>query len=137
MSADTKELRIAVAVALLDTDGRVLVQRRPDEKPMGGFWEFPGGKPKAGESSEQALVREVQEELGLKLEEACLAPFTFASHSYPEFHLLLALYICRNWSGQVVPMEGQELRWLFPKKLNEVKLLPADIPLVAALRSFL
>ena len=130
-------LRVAVAVALLDTDGRVLVQRRPEGKFMAGFWEFPGGKPQQGESCEAALIREVYEELGLRLEEACLAPFTFASHTYEEFHLLLALYICRNWHGQIVGQEHQELRWLFPKRLNEVELLPADVPLVAALRSFL
>ncbi len=130
-------LRVAVAVALLDSDGRVLVQRRPEGKFMAGFWEFPGGKPQQDESPEQALIREVHEELGLKLEQACLAPFTFASHTYEEFHLLLALYVCRNWQGEITAKEKQELRWIFPNRLNEVELLPADIPLVAALRSFL
>ena len=127
-----------VAVALLDADGRILLQERPPGRFMAGWWEFPGGKIAEGETPEQALLREVREELGLSLEASCIAPFTFASHPYPEHHLLLALYICRTWSGAVEAREGQALRWLEPKRAEEqVRLLPANRPLIAALRSFL
>lgn len=125
------------AVALVDADGRVLVQQRPADKHMGGLWEFPGGKVHEGETPEQALVRELKEELAIDITESCLAPFTFASHAYDEFHLFMALYICRTWKGSVTGVEGQALKWLKPNAMRGLDMPPADVPLVAMLRDFL
>ncbi|MCK6451692.1 MAG: (deoxy)nucleoside triphosphate pyrophosphohydrolase [Alphaproteobacteria bacterium] len=125
------------AVALVDADGRVLLARRPAGKPMAGLWEFPGGKVDEGETPERALIRELREELGIDVSESCLAPFTFASHRYTEFHLLMPLYVCRVWKGTVVPHEGQELAWVEPARLADYPMPPADRPLVAMIRDFL
>ena len=126
-----------VAVALVDADGRVLLAQRPPGKPMAGLWEFPGGKIHAGESPEAALIRELKEEIDIDVTEACLAPFTFASHRYESFHLLMPLYICRRWKGTLRPCEGQTLAWVRPAKLGEYPMPPADQPLVAMLQDLL
>ena len=130
---------LVAAVALVDADGRVLVARRPEGKAMAGLWEFPGGKLHEGETPEAALVRELKEELAVDITESCLAPFVFASHSYEDqgFHLLMPLYLCRVWKGTVTPLEGQELRWVYPARLADLPMPPADIPLVPLLRDFL
>ncbi len=125
------------AVALIDPDDRVLLAQRPEGKSMAGLWEFPGGKVEQGETPEEALIRELQEELGINTWESCLAPFTFASHRYDDFHLLMPLYICRKWEGIVTAREGQNLRWVRPEALRDYPMPPADIPLVAFLRDFL
>lgn len=132
-----KRLLMVVAVALIDADGRVLLAQRPPGKQLAGLWEFPGGKLDAGETPEQALVRELKEELGIDTHESCLAPFTFASHSYPDFHLLMPLYVCRKWQGVPAPQEGQVLAWVKPERLRDYPMPPADIPLVAMLRDLL
>jgi 8-oxo-dGTP diphosphatase len=121
------------AVALIDADGRVLLARRPEGKPMAGLWEFPGGKVHPGETPEAALIRELKEELAIDVAESCLAPFAFASHAYERFHLLMPLYLCRRWSGQVAPLEGQALAWVRPPKLADYPMPPADKPLIAHL----
>ena len=126
-----------VAVALVDTDGRVLLAQRPEGKSMAGLWEFPGGKINPGESPEEALVRELKEELDIDVTEACLAPFTFASHRYESFHLLMPLYVCRRWKGTLRPCEGQTLAWARPAKLGEYAMPPADKPLIAMLQDLL
>ena len=128
---------LVVACALVDPDGRVLIARRPEGKPMAGLWEFPGGKFESGERPEDTLVRELKEELGITVSENCLAPLTFASHSYPDFHLLMPLYVCRRWEGTVVATEGQQLAWVRPNKLREYEMPPADVPLVAHLITLL
>ena len=125
------------ACALVDPDGRVLIAQRPEGKPMAGLWEFPGGKVETGETPEQSLIRELEEELGIVVKEACLAPLTFASHSYPDFHLLMPLYICRRWEGQVVAREGQQLAWVRAAKLRDYPMPPADIPLIPHLLDLL
>ncbi len=123
-------LLLVVAVALVDTDGRVLVSERPPGKQLAGLWEFPGGKVEPGERPEETLIRELHEELGIAVEEPCLAPLTFASHAYPEFHLLMPLYVCRRWTGTPRPMEGQALKWVRPKALRDIPMPPADEPLI-------
>ncbi|MGY9018120.1 MAG: (deoxy)nucleoside triphosphate pyrophosphohydrolase [Alphaproteobacteria bacterium] len=128
---------LVVAVALVDIDGRVLIAQRPKGKSMAGLWEFPGGKVEEGEQLEAALIRELEEELGIDVSENCLAPFTFASHSYDDFHLLMPLYVCRVWDGTVTPKEGQVLKWVRPLQLKEYPMPPADVPLVAMLRDLL
>ena len=128
---------LVVAVALVDVDGRVLIAQRPDNKTMGGLWEFPGGKVEFGELPEEALIRELYEELGIDVSENCLAPFTFASHGYLDFHLLMPLYVCRVWEGKVTPKEGQKLKWVRPLELKKYPMPPADVPLVAMLRDLL
>ena len=134
-----REFRILVvaACALIDGDGRVLIAQRPEGKPMAGLWEFPGGKVEAGETPEQTLIRELNEELGITTKVDCLAPLTFASHSYEAFHLLMPLYLCRRWEGTPESREGQALAWVRPQKLADYPMPPADKPLVALLRDFL
>jgi 8-oxo-dGTP diphosphatase len=126
-------LLLVVAVALVDTDSRVLIAQRPASKTLGGLWEFPGGKIEAGERPEQALIRELDEELGIAVNEACLAPLTFASYSYPDMHLLMPLFICRRWEGLAVAREGQALKWVKPGALRDYPMPPADEPLVPPL----
>jgi 8-oxo-dGTP diphosphatase len=121
---------LVAAVALVDADGRVLISKRPEGKSLGGLWEFPGGKVEEGEKPETALIRELKEELGIDVTEACLAPLTFASHSYPDFHLLMPLYVCRRWKGTVTALEAQELAWVRPLRLREYPMPPADVPLI-------
>ena len=130
-------LVLVSAVALVDADGRVLLAQRPAGKPLAGLWEFPGGKVKPGETPETALIRELAEELGIDVAASCLAPFTFASYSYPDFHLLMPLYLCRKWSGIPIAREGQRLAWVRPARLPDYPMPPADPPLVAMLRDLL
>ncbi len=139
MSETDKALPVVLvaAVALVDVDGRVLIARRPEGKPMAGLWEFPGGKVDDGESPETALIRELAEELGIDVTASCLAPLTFASHAYENFHLLMPLYVCRVWDGAVTPLEGQELAWVRPLWLKDYPMPPADVPLIAMLRDLL
>ena len=135
-AADANVVLVA-AVALVDIDGRVLLAQRPEGKPMAGLWEFPGGKVKGGETPEAALIRELVEELGIDVTESCLSPFTFASHRYPDFHLLMPLYVCRVWEGTPRPREGQALKWVRVERLGDYPMPPADVPLVAMLRDLL
>jgi 8-oxo-dGTP diphosphatase len=128
---------LVAACALIDADGRVLIAQRPQGKPMAGLWEFPGGKVEQGERPEDTLIRELKEELGISVKEACLAPLTFASHAYPDFHLLMPLYVCRRWEGIVTAQEGQKLVWVRPNRLREYKMPPADEPLIAHLMTLL
>jgi 8-oxo-dGTP diphosphatase len=130
-------LVLVSAVALVDADGRVLLAQRPPGKSMAGLWEFPGGKVKPDETPETALIRELAEELGIDVTANCLAPLTFASHTYPEFHLLMPLYVCRRWSGIPSAREGQRLAWVRPARLGDYPVPPADTPLVAMLRDLL
>ncbi|MCP1336146.1 8-oxo-dGTP diphosphatase MutT [Futiania mangrovi] len=125
------------ACALVDPQGRVLIAQRPEGKTMAGLWEFPGGKVEEGETPETALIRELAEELGIDVAESCLAPLTFASHRYEDFHLLMPLYVCRRWSGTVEAREGQKLAWVRPVRLGDYPMPPADVPLVAHLRDLL
>ena len=131
------KLVLVAACALVDPDGRVLIAQRPPGKPMAGLWEFPGGKVEAGERPEATLIRELREELGIVVNEACLAPLTFASHAYPDFHLLMPLFVCRRWEGTVTALEGQQLAWVRPNKLRDYPMPPADEPLVSHLTSLL
>ena len=128
---------LVTALALVDADARVLLAQRPADKSMGGLWEFPGGKIDPGETPEQAIIREAREELGINVEQSCLAPLTFASHSYADFHLLMPLYVCRIWNGVARSMEGQDLKWVRPTEMDAGTMLPADAPLVAHLRDLL
>ena len=128
---------LVAAVALIDRDGRVLLAQRPMGKQLGGLWEFPGGKVEAGERPGAALIRELKEELGIDVAESCLAPLTFASHAYDDFHLLMPLYVCRRWKGLVIGAEGQEIAWVRPQKLREYPMPPADIPLIPHLLDLL
>ena len=121
---------LVAACALIDADGRVLIAERPAGKPMAGLWEFPGGKIEAGERPEVCLIRELKEELGIDVKEECLAPLTFASHLYPDFHLLMPLYVCRRWEGIVEPREAQKLKWVRPNDLRNYPMPPADEPLI-------
>jgi 8-oxo-dGTP diphosphatase len=127
------KLTLVVACALIDADNRVLIAQRPEGKQLAGLWEFPGGKLDPGERPEQALIRELHEELGIEVKEACLAPLTFASHAYESFHLLMPLYICRRWDGTVASREGQKLAWVRANKLRDYPMPPADIPLIPPL----
>ena len=137
IAADGPPVVLVAAVALIDADGRVLLAERPPGKTMAGLWEFPGGKVRPGETPETALIRELVEELGIDVAASCLAPFTFASYSYPDFHLLMPLYVCRKWSGTPIAREGQRLAWVRPLRLADYPMPPADQPLVAMLRDFL
>jgi len=128
---------LVVACALIDPDGRVLLAQRPDGKAMAGLWEFPGGKIESGERPEQTLIRELKEELGIAVNEACLAPLTFASHAYADFHLLMPLYVCRKWEGTIAATEGQQLAWVRPNRLRDYDMPPADIPLIPHLQALL
>lgn len=130
MSDAPLRLLLVVAVALVDTDGRVLLSQRPEGKQLAGLWEFPGGKVEPGERPEATLIRELAEEIGITVREPCLAPLTFASHAYPDFHLLMPLYVCRRWEGMLQPLEGQALRWVRPGALREMPMPPADAPLI-------
>jgi 8-oxo-dGTP diphosphatase len=130
-------LVFVAACALIDTDGRVLIAQRPPGKSMAGLWEFPGGKLEPGERPEQALIRELKEELGIVVKEECLAPLTFASHSYPDFHLLMPLYVCRRWQGFVEAREQQALKWVRPNELRNYPMPPADEPLISHLTTLL
>ena len=124
---------LVVACALVDADRRVLIAQRPEGKPLAGLWEFPGGKIDPGERPEQTLIRELREEIGITVKEACLAPLTFASYAYEDFHLLMPLYICRRWDGEVIAREGQKLAWVRANKLRGYPMPPADIPLIPPL----
>ena len=126
----TINVTLVVACALVDVDKRVLMAQRPEGKPLAGLWEFPGGKVERGERPEQTLIRELHEEIGITVSEACLAPLTFASHAYDDFHLLMPLYICRRWEGNVIAREGQNLAWVRANKLRDYPMPPADIPLI-------
>jgi 8-oxo-dGTP diphosphatase len=128
---------LVAACALIDADGRVLIAQRPEGKSMAGLWEFPGGKVDPGERPEDALIRELKEELGIVVKEACLAPLTFASHTYEDFHLLMPLYVCRRWEETVTPREGQKLAWVRPNRLRDYPMPPADIPLIPHLTTLL
>jgi 8-oxo-dGTP diphosphatase len=128
---------LVAAVALIDADGRVLVAQRPMGKTLAGLWEFPGGKVEQGERPEQALVRELKEELTIDVAESCLAPLTFASHAYEDFHLLMPLFVCRRWTGDVVSNEGQALKWMRPRALRALPMPPADKPLIPHLEELL
>lgn len=131
------DIVLVVACALVDADGRVLIAQRPAGKPMAGLWEFPGGKVEVGERPEDTLIRELEEELGIVVKEPCLAPLTFASHSYADFHLLMPLYVCRRWEGTVAAREGQALAWVRPNRLRGYPMPPADEPLVSHLMTLL
>ncbi|HYA06685.1 MAG TPA: 8-oxo-dGTP diphosphatase MutT [Xanthobacteraceae bacterium] len=131
------KLILVAACALIDPDGRVLIAQRPLGKPMAGLWEFPGGKVETGERPEQSLIRELKEELGIVVKEECLAPLTFASHRYPDFHLLMPLYVCRRWEGIVAAREQQNLKWVRPTALRNYPMPPADEPLIPHLTTLL
>ena len=137
------DMLLVSAVALIDSDGRVLLAQRPEDKPMAGLWEFPGGKIEPDETPEAALIRELDEELGINTATACLAPLSFASHSYAAtnkreaFHLLMLLYVCRRWQGRPQPVEGGALKWVWPQQLREYPMPEADIPLIAPLQDLL
>jgi 8-oxo-dGTP diphosphatase len=128
---------LVAACALVDVDGRVLIAQRPDGKQLAGLWEFPGGKVEPGETPEEALVRELREELDIEVAQACLAPFVFTSFTYESFHLLMPLWLCRRWSGTVRAREHKALAWVKPARLGDYPMPPADVPLVAYLRDFL
>ena len=132
-----RPLVLVAAVALVDADGRVLIAQRPAGKSMAGLWEFPGGKVDPGETPEQALVRELHEELGIETATSCLAPIAFASHGYEKFHLLMPVFACRKWNGLPRPREGQALKWVMPGELGRFPMPPADLPLVGLLRDLL
>ena len=135
--AEPVRLVLVAAVALIDTDGRVLLARRPEGKSMAGLWEFPGGKVEPGETPESALIRELHEELGIDTWASCLAPLSFASHGYPDFHLLMPLFACRRWQGTPQSREGQALKWVRPESLRDYPMPPADLPLIPILRDWL
>jgi 8-oxo-dGTP diphosphatase len=130
-------LVLVAACALVDPDGRVLIAQRPAGRSMAGLWEFPGGKIEAGERPEHTLIRELREELGIIVSEPCLAPLTFASHAYPDFHLLMPLFVCRRWEGTPTALEGQALKWVKPNQLKDFPMPPADLPLISHLMTLL
>lgn len=126
----SRRMLLVAACALVDADGRVLIAQRPEGKQLAGLWEFPGGKVEAGETPEECLIRELREEIGVETQAACLAPLTFASHSYEDFHLLMPLYVCRRFTGIAEPREGQALKWVRPNRLRDYPMPPADAPLI-------
>lgn len=128
---------LVAACALVDIEGRVLIAERPEGKSMAGLWEFPGGKVEPGETPEQCLIRELEEELAIKTWQSCLAPIAFASHTYDDFHLLMPLFACRKWEGMIDPQEGQRVAWVKPNRMREYPMPPADEPLVAQLRDMI
>ncbi|AFL53559.1 MULTISPECIES: (deoxy)nucleoside triphosphate pyrophosphohydrolase [Sinorhizobium] len=132
-----KRIVLVAACALVDSDGRILLAQRPEGKPLAGLWEFPGGKVEAGETPEETLIRELEEELGIRTKVACLAPLTFASHSYDDFHLLMPLYVCRRYEGFAEGREGQLIKWVRPKALRDYPMPPADEPLIPFLMDLL
>lgn len=136
-SESSMKMVLVVACALVDPDGRVLLAQRPEGKSMAGLWEFPGGKVELGETPEAALIRELEEELGVSTHESCLAPLTFASHSYEKFHLLMPLYVCRKWEGIASSREGQQLAWARPLEMSDYPMPPADLPLIPILRDWI
>ena len=137
-AADTALPTVLVsAVALVDADGRVLLAQRPAGKRMAGLWEFPGGKVEPGETPEAALIRELDEELGIDTAESCLAPLSFASHGYEDFHLLMLVYVCRKWKGEPRPLEGGDLAWVRAARLRDYEMPPADLPLIPAIQDLL
>ncbi|MGB0660496.1 MAG: 8-oxo-dGTP diphosphatase MutT [Mangrovicoccus sp.] len=131
------KLVLVAAVVLVDPDGRVLLCQRPEGKSMAGLWEFPGGKIEPGETPEAALIRELHEELGIGTWQSCLAPLSFASHGYPDFHLLMPVFVCRKWEGQPIGREGQALKWVRARELRDFPMPPADIPLIPVIRDLL
>ena len=133
MTDKPRRLLLVSACALVDADGRVLIAQRPEGKQLAGMWEFPGGKVEAGETPEECLVRELREELGIETQIPCLAPLTFASHTYEDFHLLMPLYVCRRWQGAPTAREHKALKWVRPQALRDYPMPPADEPLIAAL----
>ncbi|RFC67949.1 MULTISPECIES: 8-oxo-dGTP diphosphatase MutT [Mesorhizobium] len=130
LETPVRPILLVVACALVDADGRVLIAQRPEGKQLAGLWEFPGGKVEPGETPEETLVRELREELGIETQTACLAPLTFASHSYEKFHLLMPLYVCRKFTGIPQPLDAQALKWVKPTKLRDYDMPPADAPLI-------
>jgi 8-oxo-dGTP diphosphatase len=134
---DGLKLVLVAALALIDEDGRVLLTQRPEGKSMAGLWEFPGGKVEPGETPEAALIREIREELGIALRAPCIAPLTFASHSYETFHLLMPLFVCRRWEGEVEPQEGQQIAWVRAARLRDYPMPPADLPIIPILQDWL
>lgn len=137
MDANGKKIVLVAACALVDSDGRILLAQRPEGKSLAGLWEFPGGKVEAGETPEETLIRELQEELGIRTKVACLAPLTFASHTYDDFHLLMPLYVCRRYEGVATGREGQAIKWVRPKALRDYPMPPADEPLIPFLMDLL
>lgn len=137
MTDATLPIVLVVAVALVDADGRVLIAKRPEGKKLAGLWEFPGGKVDPGESPESALIRELREELGIDTHESCLAPLTFASHAYDDFHLLMPLYVCRRWKGEIRAHEHADLKWVRPARLGDYPMPPADAPLIAMIHDII
>ncbi|MGZ5931220.1 MAG: (deoxy)nucleoside triphosphate pyrophosphohydrolase [Rhizomicrobium sp.] len=137
MTASGPSLVLVAACALIDPDGRVLIAQRPPGKSMVGLWEFPGGKVEPGERPEETVIRELREELGITIKEPCLAPFTFASHTYTDFQLLMPLYVCRRWEGTVTAREHAALKWVKPRELAQYPMPPADLPLIPMLRDLL
>jgi len=137
MASENRKILLVAACALVDSDGRILLSQRPEGKALAGLWEFPGGKVEQGETPEECLVRELQEELGVQTKIACLAPLTFASHTYDNFHLLMPLYICRRYEGIARGQEGQAVRWVRPQNLRDFPMPPADEPLIPFLQDLL
>ncbi len=137
MDAKGKKIVLVAACALVDSDGRILLAQRPEGKSLAGLWEFPGGKVEAGETPEETLIRELEEELGIRTKVACLAPLTFASHTYEDFHLLMPLYVCRRYEGVATGREGQAIKWVRPKALRDYPMPPADEPLIPFLMDLL
>ena len=135
--SESQDIVLGVACALVDEDGRALLAKRPEGRSMAGMWEFPGGKIDPGERPEEALIRELKEELDIDVSQSCLAPLTFASFAYPDFHLLMPLWVCRKWNGTISPQEGQEIAWVRPNRMRDYPMPPADEPLVAILRDLL